>query len=232
MAVDLFTESRTRGSTVRHRPIRTGAAPEPLSRRTTRQPENKEWLETSTARNAKLIPYRQRAGRSALETSQDSQIAPSVRQQPYALVPPHKGIPPMLWIIVGMMAVLVLWFFGVRVYAWYTNTFSDPAYYTQAAHLDTTTVTDTQGNQSQVRAFIDGQGHLDLLIMPDDPSKFRVVVGGALMGIDQEQAILTITTKGTMVTVTAQGPLQAVWFTTYRQSAQWTYDVSQKPSGG
>lgn len=132
------------------------------------------------------------------------------------------------------MAVLGL--IVVQAGAWFTRTFSDPSYYTQTAHLDTTTVTDPQGNRSQVRAFIDAQGHLDLSIMPDDPSKSRVIIGSTLTSIDdpQHKAILIVTASGTTVTVTAQGPLLASWYTTYRQSVQWSVDISQKQqqSGG
>ena len=145
-------------------------------------------------------------------------------------------VPISFWIVLGMAAMLVLWSIFVHVGAWYINTFHDPAYYTQTAHRDMATVTDTQGHQSQVRAFVDLHGNLDLLLIPEDAGRARMIVGVPLVGINnpQQRATLTVTTIGTVVTVSAQGPMVADWFTMYRQSAQWTTDVSQQKqqSGG
>jgi hypothetical protein len=129
-----------------------------------------------------------------------------------------------------MAVMAVLWLLAVQIGVWYTNTFHDPAYYTQSKHLDTIALTDAQGVHFQARAFVDGQNHLNLLILPDsDTGKARVIVGSTLANIDNpQQAIITVSASGTMVTVTAQGPLTAFGFNTDRQRAQWTTDVSQK----
>jgi hypothetical protein len=134
-----------------------------------------------------------------------------------------------------MLLVLVLFFFGVRAYAWYMNTFHDPAYYTQTAHLDTVTVTDTQGNQNQVRAFVDMQNHLDIVIIPSgDPTKARIIAGPSVAGIDDPQHVATITVSasGTVVNVIVQGPYTVNWFTASPQAYQWSYDLRETQQGG
>jgi putative intracellular protease/amidase len=134
--------------------------------------------------------------------------------------------------------MLLVWSIFVHVGAWYNNTFHDPAAFTQTAHLDTVTVKDAQGHQSQARAFIDPQNHLDLLIIPGgDTSRARIIVGPPLTSINdpQHKALLTVRASGgTLVTVLAQGPLLVGWLdlTANRQSVTWNTDASQQPSRG
>jgi hypothetical protein len=120
----------------------------------------------------------------------------------------------------------------VHIEAWYINTYYDPGVYTQTAHRDAATVTDAQGHRSQARAFVDAQGHIDIVVVPDDPSKTRIFAGPALTNIDdpQHRATVTVTAHGTIVTVLVQGPLVADWFAANRQSEQWAADISQQPS--
>ncbi len=144
-----------------------------------------------------------------------------------------RRVPVSLWITLGMCAMAVLWLLLVRIGAWYTNTFYDPAYYTQAKHLDTVAVTDAQGVHFQAHAFVDMQNHLNLLVLPDgDRSHARIIPGSTLTGIDDPQhAVLTVSASGTTVTIVAQGPLIANGLNAYRQSAEWATDISQKQGG-
>ena len=145
----------------------------------------------------------------------------------------HQRKHALVFVGVGMAAMLALWLLAVQVMVAWTNTVHDPGYYTQTAHLDTVTIsTDAQGHQSQVRAFIDAQGHLDMLVLPvSDSSKAHVVIGPTLSSIsDPQKATITVTAKGTVVTVTIQGPLQANFLATTRQRSVWSIDL--KKTGG
>jgi hypothetical protein len=139
-----------------------------------------------------------------------------------------------------MFIMLVVWSILLHIGVWYMDTLHDPLTYTQTAHLDQSVITDAQGHQYQIRAFVDQQNHLDLLVIPspgsgETISKARIIPGPLLTGIGdpQRRAILTVTARGTLITVLAQGPLQAGWLdlTSYRQSQQWSVDAaSQLPS--
>ena len=128
-----------------------------------------------------------------------------------------------------MIAMLVLWISVIQVIVGWTNGVSDPAYYTQTAHLDAVTVTlDAQGHQSQVRAFVDVQGHLDLLVLPTgDTSKAHVIVGPALLFRNVQHVTLLVTAKGSVATILAQGPLQVNYLATTRESSTWVFDLKQ-----
>ena len=145
----------------------------------------------------------------------------------------HQRKHALVFVGLGMGAMLALWLLAVQAMVGWTNTVSDPRYYTQTAHLDTVTIsTDAQGHQSQVRAFIDAQGHLDMLVLPvSDSSKAHVVIGPTLSSIsDPQKATITVTAKGTVITVTIQGPLQANFLATTRQRSVWSIDL--KKTGG
>jgi len=142
----------------------------------------------------------------------------------------HQRKHALVFVGLGMIAMLLIWMFGVLALVGWVNTVSDPRYYTQTAHLDTVTVsTDVQGHQSQVRAFIDAQGHLDMLVLPvSDSSKAHVVIGPTLSSIsDPQKATITVTAKGTVITVTIQGPLQANFLATTRQRSVWSIDLQK-----
>ena len=142
----------------------------------------------------------------------------------------HQRKHALVFVGLGMIAMLLIWMFGVLALVGWVNTVSDPRYYTQTAHLDTVTVsTDAQGHQSQVRAFIDAQGHLDMLIVPtEDMRKAHVVIGPTLSSIsDPQKATITVTAKGTVITVTIQGPLQANFLATTRQRSVWSIDLQK-----
>jgi hypothetical protein len=149
--------------------------------------------------------------------------------------PPRRRRSPWFFIGLGMLGLLVIWSILLHISVWYTNTFYDPGHYTQTVHLDTVTITDAQGHQSQARAFIDAQNRLDILVIPSgDPSKAHIIIGPALSNIDdpQHRATITATAHGTMVTVRAQGPFAAGWadFIANQQSEEWTTEASQQPS--
>ena len=142
----------------------------------------------------------------------------------------HQRKHALVFVGLGMGAMLALWLLAVQVMVGWTNTVSDPRYYTQTAHLDTVTIsTDAQGHQSQVRAFIDAQGHLDMLVLPvSDSSKAHVVIGPTLSSIsDPQKATITVTAKGIVITVTIQGPLQANFLATTRQRSVWSIDLQK-----
>lgn len=180
--------------------------------------------------------------RRTIDTNADVEVAPSVRRLRDEKVQPTRKLPPQHqgarfhWLVsigIGMSAMLVAWLLLVLVIVGWTNTFSDPGHYTQTAHLDTVTVTtDAQGHQSQVRAFLDAQGHLDLLVLPTgDTSKARVVVGPSPLSFhDLQHVTITVTAQGSVVTVLAQGPLEANYLATMRQTSSWTVDLKQPAS--
>ena len=140
----------------------------------------------------------------------------------------HQRKHALVFVGLGMIAMLLIWMFGVLALVGWVNTVSDPRYYTQTAHLDTVTVsTDVQGHQSQVRAFIDAQGHLDLFVLPvSDISKAHVVIGPTLFR-DLEHGTISVTAQGSVVTVLVQGPLQANFLATTRQRSVWSIDLQK-----
>ena len=175
-----------------------------------------------------------------VDTDADVEIAQTVRPRSAHAATPTRQLPPLQssrrqlhWVVIlgmGMAAMLALWLLAVQAMVGWTNTVSDPRYYTQTAHLDTVTIsTDAQGHQSQVRAFIDAQGHLDMLVLPvSDSSKAHVVIGPTLSSIsDPQKATITVTAKGTVITVTIQGPLQANFLATTRQRSVWSIDLQK-----
>jgi len=175
-----------------------------------------------------------------VDTDADVEIAQTVRPRSAHAAAPTRQLPPLQssrrqlhWVVIlgmGMAAMLALWLLAVQALVGWTNTVSDPRYYTQTAHLDTVTIsTDAQGHQSQVRAFIDAQGHLDMLVLPvSDSSKAHVVIGPTLSSIsDPQKATITVTAKGTVITVTIQGPLQANFLATTRQRSVWSIDLQK-----
>ncbi len=174
------------------------------------------------------------------DTDADVEVRQGVRRSDRP-APPTRQLPPTQqyhqyphWLAslgLGMVAMLVLWLVMVQIGVWWTNTLHDPSYYTQTAHLDTTiAVTDAQGHKGQVRAFLDAQNRLDLLVLPgNDVSKARVVVGPTLTSINPRQATLIITAHGSLVTVTAQGPYEANFLSFMQPTSKWSIDVK---SGG
>ena len=167
------------------------------------------------------------------DTTPDIQVhmPPALYRRPQAHMRiSHQHKHALVFVGLGMIAMLLIWMFGVLALVGWVNTVSDPRYYTQTAHLDTVTVsTDAQGHQSQVRAFIDAQGHLDMLIVPtEDMRKAHVVIGPTLSSIsDPQKATITVTAKGTVITVTIQGPLQANFLATTRQRSVWSIDLQK-----
>ena len=141
----------------------------------------------------------------------------------------HQRKHALVFVGVGMAAMLALWLLAVQVMVAWTNTVHDPGYYTQTAHLDVVMVKIDAHNESQVRAFLDPQGHLDLFVLPvSDISKAHVVIGPTLSSIsDPQKATITVTAKGTVVTVLVQGPLQANFLATTRQSSVWSIDLQK-----
>ena len=145
----------------------------------------------------------------------------------------HQRKHALVFVGLGMGAMLALWLLAVQVMVAWTNTVHDPGYYTQTAHLDVVMVKIDAHNEGQVRAFLDPQGHLDLFVFPlgGDMSKAHVVGGPTLSSIsDPQKATITVTAKGTVVTVTIQGPLQANFLATTRQRSVWSIDL--KKTGG
>jgi hypothetical protein len=152
---------------------------------------------------------------------------PPKRQQPQQ----GGGTHPLLWVACGMLLLLVGWSALLHLSGWYINTVKDPADYTQAAHRDTVVLTDAQGHITQVRAFVDTEQHLDLLILPvGSPDKAKIMRGPVLSNFtDPQHAMISVfqsSTRGT-ITVVAQSALIVDWLTADRQTAQWNADVTQ-----
>jgi hypothetical protein len=174
-------------------------------------------------------PIRRRSATTREEVAAQSRRKPRQRQG-------GAGAHPVLWLGLGMCAMLVLWFIGVHVYAWSMNTVSDPGYYTQTEHRDAVTVKDAQGHQYRVQAFMNPQNHISLLVMPvsdpgDSASKDRIITGPALVNFhDLEHVTLTATAHGTAIMVVVQGPVQVDVLAAIRQSTAWTTDLNgQQP---
>ena len=220
---------------------------QPLVRRTIDYSETTTRIPRRTQeqpRHTTSAAYQQPRRTIEVDTNADVEVAASVRRPRHGeKVQPTRQLPPlreqkgrMHWLVsigIGMSAMLVAWLLLVLVIVGWTNTFSDPGHYTQTAHLDTVTVTtDAQGHQSQVRAFLDAQGHLDLLVLPTgDTSKARVVVGPSPLSFhDLQHVTITVTAQGSVVTVLAQGPLEANYLATMRQTSSWTVDLKQPAS--
>jgi hypothetical protein len=147
----------------------------------------------------------------------------------------HFRAHPLFWMGTGMISLLIAWMIGLQTFAWYINSFQNPLTYTQTAHMDTTTlIVDAAGHTEQARAFIDGQDHIDLLVIPNgDASKAHIIVGPLVMNIEdlQHRATIAVTANGkTGVTVKVQGQLEVNGLEAAPQAAQWSTDISQQPS--
>ena len=258
--IDVMSETQMVGA--RYRPgklqVGTGSTRKPIQRAslTADQPvvrKTVDYAEPNTRaprppqpQQRRTADYQQPRSFSDADTNADVEVAPNTRGRSDRPAPPTRQLPPLRrrrhgaarhWLVyigIGMIVGLVLWVIGVQVRVGWTNNVSDPSYYTQTAHLDmVTTVTDAQGHQSQVRAFLDVQGRLDLLVLPigSDVSKAHVVVGPTPITVtDLRHATITVTAHGTVLTVTVQGPLEANYLSTTRQSSSWTIDL--KKTGG
>ena len=223
------------------RPIQQRAsrtAEQPLVRRTAEYPE-------PTTRAPRSVPLQEELLRRTTQTYQqrplpdtdaDVEVAPHVRMRSDRPAPPTRHLPPLRqkthrqqlhWLVIvgiAMLSFLVVILLAVQVLVGWTNGVHDPGYYTQTAHLDmVVAATDAQGHQSQVRAFLDAQNHLDLLIVPmsGDASKAHVVVGpNPITVTDLQHATITVTARSTVVSVLVQGPLEAnLNLSTTRQSS-------------
>ena len=234
-----------------HKPIQRAnrTADLPVVEPTTRVPQPPAQIVPNTRPVLKQEPRRttqasqERRPLSDVDTDTDVEIAQTVRPRSAHAAAPTRQLPPLQssrrqlhWVVIlgmGMFGMLALWFIAVQVMVAWTNTVHDPGYYTQTAHLDVVMVKIDAHNESQVRAFLDPQGHLDLFVFPlgGDMSKAHVVGGPTLSSIsDPQKATITVTAKGTVVTVTIQGPLQANFLATTRQRSVWSIDL--KKTGG
>jgi hypothetical protein len=213
--------------------------PRNADRRTEQDDEVLDSLPGTRRQAPQIHQQRRRSTQAAPNTDEDQEIAQRTRQRQQQYIQPRQPRRhPLFYIGLGMLAVLVAAYIISHVGAWYVSTFQDPSAFTQTAHKDTVTVTDTQGHQYQARAFIDPQNHIDLMVLPmsGDTSKARIIQGPAISHIDdpQHRAMITATARGSMVTVLVQGPLVAGQYDLIasRQSEQWTADASQQSKGG
>jgi len=230
-----------------HKPIQRAnrTADLPVVEPTTRVPQPPAQIVPNTRPVLKQEPRRttqasqERRPLSDVDTDTDVEIAQTVRPRSAHAAAPTRQLPPLQssrrqlhWVVIlgmGMFGMLALWFIAVQVMVAWTNTVHDPGYYTQTAHLDVVMVKIDAHNESQVRAFLDPQGHLYLFVLPvSDISKAHVVIGPTLSSIsDPQKATITVTAKGTVVTVLVQGPLQANFLATTRQSSVWSIDLQK-----
>lgn len=199
----------------------------PVYRRATRQPEDEALLNELTKPQERRITH-------APDTYEDGEAAPSIRsgyRQQRTRRKERRGWQAVALLLLGMAIMVMLYCIGVHLWVLLMNTFYDPGYYTQAAHRDLVIITDTHGTQFQVQAFVDAQNHVALLVVPTgDTAHAHMIVGLLLSNIDdpQHQATLSVSTNGTTVTVVAQGPLVADWFTMHQQRQEWSADISQQ----
>jgi hypothetical protein len=135
----------------------------------------------------------------------------------------------------GILAIvgLAIWIVSAHIYVWLVDVVHDPGYYTQTAHRDVLTLPDAQGHQEQVRAFVDSQSHLNLLIIPDgNVSKARIITGPELVNVsDPQQVMIEVSRQGaSSILIQAHGPLyiDLIALTPTQQSAQWLIDLSSK----
>ena len=177
------------------------------------------------------------------DTEADIEAVPTMRPRSANAAPPTRQLPPLRqkthsrqlhWLVIAgiaMISFLIAILLAVQVVVAWTNDIHDPGYYTQTAHLDMVVAsTDAQGHKSQVRAFLDVQNHLDLLILPmsGDASKAHVVPGPNPVTVtDLRHATITVTAHGTVVSVLVQGPLEANLLSTTRQSSLWIVDLKK-----
>ncbi|GHO88238.1 hypothetical protein [Dictyobacter formicarum] len=148
---------------------------------------------------------------------------------------PRMKLHPAVWVGGGMCLLLLAFVVFVNAYVWWMNAVSDPGYYTQSAHRDVVTVhTQQSGHTEQVRAFVDGQGHLDALMIPDgDMSKSRILQGPALSGFTHPQeAMLEVTSQGDVVDIEAVGPYGANGLAVSRPQTSWSVNVTSAIKSG
>ena len=215
----------------------------PVVEPTTRVPQPPAQIVPNTRPVLKQEPRRttqasqERRPLSDVDTDTDVEIAQTVRPRSAHAAAPTRQLPPIQssrrqlhWVVIlgmGMFGMLALWFIAVQVMVAWTNTVHDPGYYTQTAHLDVVMVKIDAHNESQVRAFLDPQGHLDLFVLPvSDISKAHVVIGPTLFR-DLEHGTISVTAQGSVVTVLVQGPLQANFLATTRQRSVWSIDLQK-----
>ena len=169
------------------------------------------------------------------DTNADIQVhmplVPYRRPQPHLRIS-HQRKHALVFVGLGMIAMLLIWMLGVTAMVGWVNTVSDPRYYTQMAHLDVVMVKIDAHNESQVRAFIDAQGHLDLLIVPTGDMRKAHVVVGPTLSQDFQHVTITVTAQGSVVTILVQGPLEANYLTTTRKTSTWVVDFKQLSKGG
>lgn len=151
------------------------------------------------------------------------------------LVPPplpRRQRHPLFYVGAGMCSLLLLWTFGIHLHAWWNNTEVDPPYYTQIAHRDSVIVADGHGHSSQARAFIDATGRLDILVVPNgDVGAAHIIAGPHLAMADPQHAMIDLTAKGTLLTVSVQGPEYVAGLSFGRQTGQWSTDLTGKQPG-
>jgi hypothetical protein len=218
-------------STRRHQPGMYSTHPkqEPVAQRASRaqrrqEPvtEDDETLLDQLTQDEQPAPTRVRAKKRAAHTG------------PVYYAPRRQGAHPLFWVAMGMLVLLVGWSSFIHLTGWYINTFADPEAYTQTAHRDMAVVaTDAQGHTAQVRAIVDQENHLDLIVIPSgSPDKARMIVGPTLSNFtDPQRAMIQVTAHGTMVTTVAQSALIVDWLTSSRQTAQWSANVvASQPS--
>jgi hypothetical protein len=136
----------------------------------------------------------------------------------------RQGFHPLMYVGGGMCSMLLAFILILNVSAWWTNTLHDPAYYTQSAHRNSITITTTASQQEQIQAFVDPEGHVDVLVIPtDNVTKARIITGPALANFATPQdAMLSIKVNGSQVIVEATSAMTVNGFTTGRSSMQWS----------
>ena len=239
---------QTTNTATRIRRASLTTAAQPLVTRTSQQQQS---TGTRVSRPAQYTQAKARTSQAYQQsvlpdTDADVEVIPNSRMRSDRPAPPTRQLPPLRqkthqrqlhWLVIvgiAMISFLAVILLAVQVLVAWTNGVHDPGYYTQTAHLDmVVAATDAQGHKSQVRAFLDTQNHLDLLILPisGDTSKAHVVVGPNPVTVtDLQHATITVTAHGTLVSVLVQGPLEANYLSTMRQSSLWVVDL--KKTGG
>lgn len=141
------------------------------------------------------------------DTNADREVAPGVRtQRPKKQ---RRQQHPLVYIVVGGVAVLAVWAIGLNICVAYANGIGYPSYYTQTAHLDQISFKSEKGVPYQAHAFIDDQNRINVTLIPNgNTSKAQTLVDTLPLGKDiPSSPHITITKQQDgHITVTASGP--------------------------
>jgi hypothetical protein len=121
--------------------------------------------------------------------------------------------------------MLFLSFAFTQVSCWFYNA-QQSSYYTQIAHRDEVIITTQDGQHERIKAFVDNQGKLSALIIPDDATKARTV-GGTMFLQHPQDAMLEAKVDHGQVVITAVYPDTVSFLSTGPEEIgiQWSTNI-------